>query len=72
VELPYHVTPVDITVGDQFEPEFLKISPNNKVPVIMNPKGPDGAPISVFESEAILVYLPVFSDRFLPRSSRER
>ena len=43
VELPYHVTPVDITAYDQFEPEFLKSSPNNKVLAIMNPKGPDGA-----------------------------
>jgi GSH-dependent disulfide-bond oxidoreductase len=72
VELPYHVTPVAITAYDQFEPEFLKISPNNKVPVIMNPNGPDRAPISVFESGTNLIFLPVFSDRFLPRSSRER
>jgi GST-like protein len=52
VELPYHVTPVDITAYDQFEPGFLKSSTNNKVPAIMNPKGPDGAR-SPFSSQGL-------------------
>ena len=72
VELPYNVIPVDITAGDQFEPEFLKISPNNKMPAIIDPEGPDGAPISVFESGAILIYLSEKTDKFLPGSPRER
>jgi GSH-dependent disulfide-bond oxidoreductase len=56
VGLPYNVVLVDITAGDQFEPDFLKISPNNKVPAIVDPEGPDGAQISVFESEAMLMF----------------
>ncbi|CAA9417178.1 MAG: Glutathione S-transferase [uncultured Rubrobacteraceae bacterium] len=70
--LPYEVTPVDITAGDQFEPEFLKISPNNKMPAIVDPDGPDGAPISLFESGAILIYLAEKVGRFYPSSPRER
>jgi GST-like protein len=70
--LPYNVIPVDITAGDQFEPEFLKISPNNKVPAIVDPEGPDGAQISVFESGAILIYLAEKTGRFLPTDSRAR
>ena len=54
VGLPYNLVPVDITSGDQYEEEFLKISPNNKVPAIVDPEGPDGEPISLFESGAIL------------------
>jgi GST-like protein len=72
VELPYNVIPVDITDGDQFEPEFLKISPNNKMPAIIDSEGPDGAPISIFESGAILIYLSEKTDKFLPGSPRER
>jgi GSH-dependent disulfide-bond oxidoreductase len=72
VGLPYNVVPVDIAAGDQFEPEFLKISPNNKVPAIIDPEGPDGAPISVFESGSILIYLSEKTDKFLPGSPRER
>jgi GST-like protein len=53
---PYNVVPVDIAAGDQYEPEFLKISPNNKMPAIIDPEGPDGAPIILFESGAILIY----------------
>ncbi len=64
--LPYHVTPVDITKGLQFAPEFLKISPNNKVPAIVDPEGPGGAPVSVFESGAILIYLGEKSGKFWP------
>jgi len=55
--LPYKVTAVDIGAGDQFKPEFLAISPNNKIPAIVDPDGPDGQPISLFESGAILMYL---------------
>jgi len=70
--LPYNVIPVEITAGDQFEPEFLKISPNNKVPAIVDPERPDGAQISVFESGAILIYLTEKTGKFLPGSPRER
>lgn len=55
--LDYTVHPIDITAGDQFKPEFLKISPNNKMPAIIDPEGPGGAPYAVFESGAILMYL---------------
>jgi GST-like protein len=72
VRLPYNVVPVDIAAGDQFEPEFLKISPNNKMPAIVDPEGPDGEPISLFESGAILIYLAEKTGRFLPDSPRER
>ncbi len=71
-ELPYELVPVDITAGDQFDEEFLKISPNNKMPAIVDPEGPDGEPISVFESGAILIYLAEKVDRFYPQSPRER
>ena len=55
--LPYAIHPVNIGKGDQFKPEFLAISPNNKMPAIVDHQGPDGEPISVFESGAILQYL---------------
>jgi GST-like protein len=64
--LPYHVNAVDIGAGDQFKPEFLSISPNNKIPAIVDPDGPDGKPISLFESGAILLYLAGKTGRFLP------
>ena len=70
--LPYRATPVNIGAGDQFQPEFLAISPNNKIPAITDPDGPDGQPISLFESGAILVYLAAKTGRFLPRTDRER
>jgi len=57
LELPYVVRPVDIARGDQFKPDFLAISPNNKMPAIVDPDGPDGEPVSIFESGAILLYL---------------
>ncbi len=53
--LPYEVRPIDITRGDQFDPEFLRISPNNKMPAITDPEGPGGEPLSLFESGAILI-----------------
>ena len=70
--LPYRAVPVNIGAGDQFKPEFLKISPNNKVPALTDPDGPDGKPISLFESGAILVYLAGKTGRFLPGTDREK
>ncbi|MEO5337255.1 MAG: glutathione S-transferase N-terminal domain-containing protein [Magnetospirillum sp. WYHS-4] len=57
VGLPYRVTPIDIMKGDQFKPEYLAINPNGKIPAIVDEEGPDGQPIAVFESGAILIYL---------------
>jgi len=68
--LAYRVIPVNIGAGDQFKPEFLKISPNNKIPAIVDPDGPGGEPISVFESGAILIYLAAKTGRFLPADLR--
>ena len=70
--LPYQVHVVDITAGEQSDPAFSRISPNNKIPVIVDPDGPDGQHISVFESGAILIYLAEKSGLFLPRKGRER
>ncbi len=70
--LPYRVHAVDIGTGAQFEPDFLAISPNNKIPAIVDPDGPDGQPISLFESGAILMYLASKSGRFLPQDLRGR
>jgi GSH-dependent disulfide-bond oxidoreductase len=68
--LPYRVHAVDIGAGDQFKPEFLAISPNNKIPAIIDPDGPEGQPLSLFESGAILLYLAGKTGRFLPTSIR--
>jgi GST-like protein len=70
--LAYRAIPVDIGAGAQFAPEFLAISPNNKIPAIVDPDGPDGQPISLFESGAILVYLAAKTGRFLPSDLRGR
>ena len=71
-ELPYRAHPVDIGAGDQFKPQFLAISPNNKVPAIVDPEGPDGRPMPLFESGAILLYLAGKTGRFLPPAVRDR
>ena len=70
--LPYTVHGVDIGAGDQFKPEFLKISPNNKIPAIVDSEGPDGKRISLFESGAILLYLAGKTGKFLPQDVRGR
>jgi GST-like protein len=70
--LPYRVHAVDISAGDQFKPDFLSISPNNKIPAIIDAHGPDGKPISLFESGAILVYLAGKSGQFLGHTDREK
>lgn len=70
--LPYAVKTVDITKDQQFEPAFLAISPNNRIPAIVDPDGPGGAPISVFESGAILLYLAEKTGTFLPSEVRQR
>jgi GST-like protein len=70
--LPYTVRPVNIMEGEQHDPEFLRISPNNKIPAIVDSEGPDGKPISVFESGAILLYLAEKTGKFLPADPRGR
>jgi GST-like protein len=70
--LPYRVHGVNIGTGEQFAPEFLAISPNNKIPAITDPDGPDGEPISLFESGAILLYLAAKTGRFLPGDTTGR
>ena len=70
--LPYEVKLVNIGAGEQFAPEFLKIAPNNRMPAIVDPEGPDGAPISVFESGAILQYLARKTGQFTGPTERDR
>ncbi len=70
--LDYNVIPIDINAGDQFSDSYLKISPNGKIPAIVDSDGPDGAPISIFESGAILQYLARKTGRFYGQSERER
>ncbi len=70
--LAYNVIPVDINAGDQFTDWFLKVSPNGKMPAIIDPDGPDGQPISIFESGAILQYLARKTGKFYGTSERER
>ena len=70
--LPYTVIPVDISKGDQFKPQFLAVSPNNRMPAIVDHDGPDGRPISIFESGAILQYLGRKTGKFYPRDERGR
>ena len=70
--LPYNVIPINIGKGDQFKPEFLKISPNNKMPAIVDADGPGGKPISIFESGAILLYLAEKTGGLMPTDARGR
>lgn len=70
--LPYRIVPVDIGKGAQFEPDFLRLSPNNRMPAIVDADGPDGQPISIFESGAILQYLGEKSGQFYPADRRRR
>jgi len=70
--LPYTVHPIDIQSGDQFKPEFLKISPNNKMPAIVDRDGPGGKPMPLAESGAILFYLASKTGKFLPEDVRDR
>jgi GSH-dependent disulfide-bond oxidoreductase len=72
MQLPYAVRVVHIGKNEQFAPDFLAISPNNKIPAIVDPDGPGGQPISVFESGAILLYLAEKTGQFLPRDLRAR
>jgi GST-like protein len=68
--VPYNVHTVNISKNEQFAPDFLKISPNNRIPAIIDPDGPGGAPISVFESGAILIYLGQKTGKFYPADAR--
>ncbi len=72
VGLEYHVIPVDIGAGDQFDPAFLAISPNNKMPAIVDQDGPGGEPYPVFESGAILMYLAEKTGKLMPLETRAR
>jgi GST-like protein len=72
VGLPYQVKPINILKGEQFAADFLKVNPNNKVPAIVDPDGPDGEPIAIFESGAVLVYLADKTGKLLPAAGAAR
>lgn len=71
-KLPYVAHPIDIWAGQQFDPEFLKISPNNKIPAMVDDEGPDGKPLALAESGAILIYLADKTGKFFPTEPRAR
>ena len=70
--LPYSVHKIDISKGEQFKPEFLRISPNNRIPAILDPDGPGGKPLSLFESGAILIYLAEKTGKFLSKDAVQK
>ena len=70
--LPYRVHPVNIGQGEQFKPDYVRINPNSRIPSIVDPEGPDGEPISLMESGAILIYLAGKTGKLLPASVRDR
>jgi GSH-dependent disulfide-bond oxidoreductase len=72
VGLPYTVHQVDIRKNDQFKPEFIALNPNSKIPAIVDTEGPEGKPLSIFESGAILIYLADKTGKFLPKSGSAR
>ncbi|MDJ0936919.1 MAG: glutathione binding-like protein [Kiloniellales bacterium] len=72
MDLGYNTHPINITKDEQFDPDFLKISPNNKIPAIVDPEGPDGGPFALFETGAILIYLAEKTGRFLPQDAKTR
>jgi GST-like protein len=67
LELPYKIMPINIGAGEQFRPEFLSITPNHRIPVIVDPDGPGGQPLTLFESGAILIYLAEKTGRLIPK-----
>jgi GSH-dependent disulfide-bond oxidoreductase len=71
-DTPYKTIPVNISQGEQFKPDFLKISPNNKMPAMVDPDGPGGKPVAIFESGAILMYLAEKTGKFMPQDMRRR
>lgn len=70
--LDYEAHRIDILKGDQFTEEFVRLNPNSKIPALYDPQGPDGEPLSIMESGAILIYLAEKSGKFLPQDSRQR
>jgi len=70
--LPYRVHPINIGKGEQFTPEFLALNPNNRIPAIVDSEGPDGKPLPLFESGAILIYLAEKTGRLIPKTPRGR